>query len=329
MNFQTTVELPADFSSVSHADQILLMGSCFAENMGNFLREGKFQVDMNPFGILYNPLSIGAAWKEIRNGKVYEESDLFFYKGLWHSSMHHGSFSAESPCLVLQHINDRLQQAHERVQRLDWLMLTFGTAYVYEQKDTGKVVANCHKLPEKQFTRRLLSVDEIVAEYQALIADLTALRPQARLLFTVSPIRHQRDGMHANQLSKATLLLAIDRLQQLFPGRVCYFPSYEIVLDELRDYRFYAEDMVHPSPLAVRYLWQRFSDACFSPETLRILEAVDDIRRDLEHCPFHPHSEAYHRFLGQIVLKIERLIGKYPYLDFQKEIELCHIRLNP
>ncbi|EJX00080.1 GSCFA family protein [gut metagenome] len=305
------------------------MGSCFAENMGNFLREGKFQVDMNPFGILYNPLSIGAAWKEIRNGKVYEESDLFFYKGLWHSSMHHSIFSAESPRLVLQRINDRLQQACERVQRLDWLMLTFGTAYVYEQKDTGRVVANCHKLPEELFTRRLLSVDEIVDEYQELIADLTVICPQARLLFTVSPIRHQRDGMHANQLSKATLLLAIDRLQQLFPGRVWYFPSYEIVLDELRDYRFFAEDMVHPSPLAVRYLWQRFSATCFPAETLRILEAVEDIRRDLEHRPFHPHSEVYHRFLGQIVLKIERLIGKYPYLDFQKEIELCHIRLNP
>ena len=150
-----------------------------------------------------------------------------------------------------------------------------------------------------------------------------------KILFTVSPIRHIRDGMHANQLSKSTLLLAIDRLQQRFPEHVFYFPSYEIVVDELRDYRFYADDMLHPSPMTVRYLWERFSETFFSAETKQLITAVEDISRDLSHKPFHPESEAYQRFLGQIVLKIERLIGKYPYLDFQKETELCHMRLNP
>lgn len=208
-------------------------------------------------------------------------------------------------------------------------MLTFGTAYVYEQKETGKVVSNCHKLPENKFNRRLLSVEEIVEDYTALITEMAARNPDLKWLFTVSPIRHIRDGMHANQLSKSTLLLAIDRLQQLFPERVFYFPSYEIILDELRDYRFYADDMLHPSPLAIRYLWERFSETFFSPETKQVIVAVQDIRRDLAHKPFHPESEAYQRFLGQIVLKIERLIGKYPYLDFQKETELCHMRLNP
>ena len=208
-------------------------------------------------------------------------------------------------------------------------MLTFGTAYVYEQKETGKVVSNCHKLPENKFNRRLLSVEEIVEDYTALITEMAARNPELKWLFTVSPIRHIRDGMHANQLSKSTLLLAIDRLQQLFPERVFYFPSYEIILDELRDYRFYADDMLHPSPLAIRYLWERFSETFFSSETKQVIVAVQDIHRDLAHKPFHPESEAYQRFLGQIVLKIERLIGKYPYLDFQKETELCHMRLNP
>ena len=208
-------------------------------------------------------------------------------------------------------------------------MLTFGTAYVYEQKETGRVVSNCHKLPESNFYRRLLSVDEIVNEYTSLIAGMTARNPNLKILFTVSPIRHIRDGMHANQLSKSTLLLTIDRLQQLFPKQVFYFPAYEIVLDELRDYRFYADDMLHPSPLAVNYLWKCFSDSFFSAETKQVMTEVEDIRKDMAHKPFHPESEAYQRFLGQIVLKIERLIGKYPYLDFQKETELCHIRLNP
>ena len=329
MNFQTSVELPAGLPAIRHADHILLMGSCFAENIGALLSDAKFRLELNPFGILYNPLSISSALREIATKKEYTEKDLFAYRGLWHSPMHHGSFSASTPEETLQHINVRLQQARKAMQQLDWLMLTFGTAYVYEQKETGKVVANCHKLPESNFNRRLLLVDEIVDEYTSLITSLAARNPNLKILFTVSPIRHIRDGMHANQLSKSTLLLAIDRLQQFFPQHVFYFPSYEIVLDELRDYRFYADDMLHPSPLAVRYLWERFSETFFSADTKQIMAEVEDIRRDLAHKPFHPASEAYQRFLGQIVLKIERLIGKYPYLDFQKETELCHMRLNP
>lgn len=329
MNFQTSVELPAGLPVIRHTDHILLMGSCFAENIGALLSDAKFRLELNPFGILYNPLSISSALREIATKKEYTEKDLFAYRGLWHSPMHHGFFSASTSEETLQHINVRLQQARQAMQQLDWLMLTFGTAYVYEQKETGKVVANCHKLPESNFNRRLLLVDEIVDEYTSLITSMTARNPTLKILFTVSPIRHIRDGMHANQLSKSTLLLAIDRLQQLFPQHVFYFPSYEIVLDELRDYRFYADDMLHPSPLAVRYLWKRFSETFFSSDTKQIMAEVEDIRRDLAHKPFHPASEAYQRFLGQIVLKIERLIGKYPYLDFQKETELCHMRLNP
>ena len=217
MDFQTKVELPTGSPLISHSERILLMGSCFAENIGSLLAENKFRVDMNPFGILYNPLSVSAALVEILKGKVYQEKDLFLYKECWHSPMHHGSFSASSPEGVLQKINARLSQAHRSVHELDWLMLTFGTAYVYEQKETRQVVSNCHKLPESHFNRRILSVDEIVNEYTSLITSIVARNSGLKILFTVSPIRHIRDGMHANQLSKSTLLLAIDRLQQRFP----------------------------------------------------------------------------------------------------------------
>ena len=329
MNFQTNVELPTGLPSITHAGKLLLMGSCFAENIGKQLLESKFKVDVNPYGILYNPLSISTALAEILSEKEYREEDLFFYKEYWHSPMHHGFFSSSEKVETLLNINTRLQQAFQSIHHLDWLMLTFGTAYVYEQKETGRVVSNCHKLPERNFNRRLLSVEEIVEEYTSLITELIARNSNLKILFTVSPIRHMRDGLHANQLSKSTLLLAIHHLQQLFPNRLFYFPSYEIVLDELRDYRFYADDMLHPSSLTILYLWERFSEVFFSTETKQILSAVEDIGRDLSHKPFHPDSEAYQRFLGQIVLKIERLIGKYPYLDFQKETELCYIRLNP
>lgn len=324
----TPVELPKGLPSVTYAQQLLLLGSCFAENIGNLLVESGFRCDVNPFGILYNPFSASQALQEIIAGKVYTEKDLFCLGGCWHSPMHHGSFSSAQTGEVLRNINSRLQQAHGRLGNTDWLLLTWGTAYVYEWKETGTVVSNCHKQPEKLFTRRLLTVEEIVDNYKKLLEKWWERNPEGKVLFTVSPIRHARNGMHANQLSKATLLLAIEQLRTALPDRVFYFPSYEIMLDELRDYRFYADDMLHPSPPAVRYLWERFGETFFRDETKKIMEECESIRKDLEHRPFHPDSEEYKRFLGQIVLKIERLNGKYPYLDFEKETKLCRIRLK-
>lgn len=327
MNLITPVELPAPIPAITHAQQLLLLGSCFAENIGTLLTGNNFRADVNPFGILYNPLSIATALREIVTGRIYTEADLFLFRDLWHSPMHHGSFSSASPQETLQRINTRLQEAHRHLENTDWLLLTFGTAYVYEQHNeqqhgTHRIVANCHKLPEKQFTRRRLTVEEIVTDYTSLLCGLRARCPKLKVLFTVSPIRHVRDGLHANQLSKSTLLLAIDRLREAFPETVFYFPSYEIVLDELRDYRFYADDMLHPSPLAVRYLWERFAVTFFSQETQTIMHECEDLRKALAHKPLYPGSEAHKRFLGQIVLKIEQLKQKYPYLELPNKIEL-------
>ena len=328
MNLNTPVEIPSGFIPIHHAQRLLIMGSCFAENIGTLLAENKFQVDINPFGILYNPLSISMALREIIRKRLYEESDLFSYREYWHSPMHHGSFSAATPEEVVRNIRVRLEQAHRELKQLDWLMLTFGTAYVYEQKKTGKVVANCHKLPEKDFVRRRLETDEITEDYIQLLDELISLNPKIKILFTVSPIRHIRDGMHANQLSKSVLLLAIDRLMQRYPQATFYFPPFEIILDELRDYRFYADDMVHPSSLAVNYLWERISETFFRPETQALIKECATIRKAIAHKPFHPESEEYKRFLGQIVLKIERLNEKYPYLDFEKETNVSRLALR-
>lgn len=328
MNLSTPVELPSAMPRLTQSDELLLMGSCFATNIGTLLAEAKFHTDINPFGVLYNPLSISSALRELVVGSEYKEEDLFFFRECWHSPMHHGDFSAPSAEESMQRINTRLQAAHQRIHSLDCLMLTFGTAWVYEQKTTGRIVANCHKQPEALFTRRRLSVQEIVSDYTSLFSGLIARNPKLKIIFTVSPIRHVRDGMHANQLSKATLLLAIDQLQTAFPRHVFYFPAYEILLDELRDYRFYADDMVHPSPLAVRYVWQKFVSSCLSEDALQIMQESENINKALSHKPFHPEAEEYKRFLGQIVLKIDQLNRKYPYLDFQNEKELCLIRLK-
>ena len=328
MDLYTSVELPGGLPRLRHDHRLLLLGSCFAAHIGARLADAKFRCDVNPYGALYNPLSVSAALREIVLGKVYGGEDLFRHGGCWHSPMHHGDFSAPSAEEALEKINGRIARAHEGIFRADRLLLTFGTAWVYEQRQTGRIVGNCHKLPDGEFVRRRLTVDEIVADYTSLLSGLLARNGGLQVVFTVSPIRHVRDGLHANQLSKAVLLLAVDRLCQAFPRHVSYFPAYELLLDELRDYRFYAEDMVHPSGVAVRYVWERFAAACFEEETMRIVEQCEDIRKALAHKPFRPESEEYKRFLGQIVLKIDQLNGKYPYLDFEKEKELCHIRLK-
>ena len=324
----TPVERPAHRPCIDYGHRLMLLGSCFATNIGTRLSEGKFCCDVNPYGVLYNSLSISAALREMVAGKVYLPNDLFAYQGLWHSPMHHGDFSHASPEETLGQINGRLRRATKELENLDFLLLTWGTAWVYEDKETGHVVGNCHKLPEKSFRRRRLGVDEVVGDSVSLLSELFARNERLQVVLTVSPIRHVRDGLHENQLSKATLLLAAEQVAEAFPGRVFYFPAYELLMDELRDYRFYADDLVHPSEMAVQYVWERFVEWCLSPDAGKMMQECEQIRKDLSHKPLRPESEEYKRFLGQIVLKIERLNGKYPYLDFQNEREICLTRLN-
>lgn len=327
MIFRTQVELPKYETEIRHSDRIMLFGSCFAENIGNLLLANKFRCDVNPFGILYNPLSVVEALWQIRSRQHYTVDDLFRAGGQWHSWMHHSAFSDAMPEACLSLINRRLERAADVLPRLDWLMITWGTAYAYWLKEQELVVGNCHKQPESLFVRRLLTVDEIVTEWDCLLTELRRENPDLKILLTVSPIRHAKDGMHGNQVSKSTLLLAVDELCRRWP-ECHYFPSYEIMMDELRDYRFYADDMLHPSPMAVDYLWECFSDCYFSRETLQIMKEWDGIRKAMEHKPFQPQSEAYRDFLTQIVLKIDRMKEKFPYFDVQKEIEQCQARLK-
>ncbi len=328
MNLYTPVTLPDNLPRLNHRQQLWLLGSCFATRMGQRLADAKFRCDVHPHGVLYNPLSIATSLRDIMEGKIYTADDLFLHNGLWHSPFHHGDFSSPTPDETLMRINSRLTRARRELRELDVLLLTFGSSYIYKEKNNGYIVGNCHKLPERCFERRRLSVDEVVDTYTDLLNRLLALRPALQVVMTVSPIRHIRDGLHANQLGKAILLLAIDALQERFPGHVSYFPAYELVLDELRDYRFYADDLVHPSELAVQYVWERLTEACFSPETRHIVEECRRIGEMLGHKPLRPDSEEYKRFLKQTASRIDQVNGKYPYLDFQNERELCHTRLN-
>lgn len=328
MKFRTIIDIPPGFPPIHHNDALMLMGSCFAENMGNRLLDAKFTLDKNPYGILYNPASIAQALREIMGEQPYTSHHIFSHQGLYQSYMHHGIFSDTNEAACLRKINERLASAHHSLPTINYLFITFGTAWIYTLKSDGRIVANCHKMPARDFVRSRLSVEQITEAYSTLIADISRLNPQIKFIFTVSPVRHIKDGLHENQLSKATLLLSVARLQERFAKQVFYFPAYEIVVDELRDYRFYATDMLHPSDLATDYIWERLSDAAFNAETQTTIKEIESISRDINHRPFNPDTEAHKRFLEQLVLKINRLKEKCPTLDLQNELDLCLTQLN-
>lgn len=270
MELKTTIDISRKILRLNHDDGVMLIGSCFADNIGNKLQEAHFTCCVNPYGTLYNPMSVGRALMDIITGRQYKtgNDELFEHDGVWHSWLHHSRFSASSKESLIANVNTSISDAHEHFQQCRLLIVTLGSSYVYRLKQGGNIVANCHKMNEKLFDRNRLAVDEIVSEWLPLLDEIHNLNPLMKVMFTVSPIRHKRDGLHANQLSKATLLLATEHLCKQRSDMCLYFPAYEIMMDELRDYRFYADDMVHPSSLAVEYIWERFCDAFFDKKTM-------------------------------------------------------------
>ncbi len=328
--FRTVIELDRSNHTITHGSRLLLAGSCFADNIGKRLADRKFRIDINPFGVLYNPLSLSTMLMRVIDGRPFtpESPEIFEHNGKWHSILHHSDFSRGSKEELLETINGTLQNSHETANSCDTVILTFGTAYTYMLNSNGTVAGNCHKLPAREFTRRLLDIDEIADSMSAVIERYREANPDIRFIFTVSPIRHLRDGAHDNQKSKATLLLAIDKLTALYPGNTSYFPAYEILLDELRDYRFYADDMVHPSPVAIDYIWECFGRCYFNGGTHKLNEEVEDIIRATAHRPFDAASDGYKSFLRNLLEKIEAIEEKYPYLDFENEKTQCNTLLN-
>ena len=254
MKLQTIVDIAPSAWKIGYEDKILMVGSCFSDEIGAQMQQRYLNVTCNPFGTLYNPLSIAQAIN------MTEPPELIEHEGLWHSMAHHGSFSRANKDEAIEAVHGSIQTMQQTLKEATVIIVTFGTSWVYEMN--GAIVGNCHKLPESCFTRRRLTVEEIVAAWKPILAQY----PDKHWLFTVSPIRHIKDGLHENQLSKATLLLALEAISHLHSA-VSYFPSYEIMLDELRDYRFYADDLVHPSSMAVNYIWERFIDTFCTNQT--------------------------------------------------------------
>jgi hypothetical protein len=314
MKFRTEIKLQSIGFQLKHSDKILMMGSCFVENIAEKIVRNGFQADVNPFGIVYNPVSLGMGLSGLIQPAVYTGDALFEHQGVYHSFHHHSRFSGLNQALVLEQINRRIRQSSLFLREANRLILTFGTARVYRLASSGEVVANCHKLPATCFREERLSLESIVQQWNELIPRLRALNPALQLLFTVSPIRHLKDGAHENQLNKATLLLAVDALIKANEG-CYYFPSYELMLDDLRDYRFYAEDMIHPSQQAIDYIWEKFSEVCFDAPTRELIREWQSICQALNHRPLNPESEEYKRFLAATNEKKEQFIRNFlPHL---------------
>ncbi len=319
MDFRTKIDIPQSGLQISHKSQMLMFGSCFIENIGQLLIDNKFKANLNPFGVLYNPQSISQALQLLINEQPFSADDIFEYRGLYHSFFHHSSFSHSDEGKCLEQINHRRKQASNDLRQADILFITFGTAYVFRNKESEKVVGNCHKLPANYFDRYRLNIEDIVEDWSSLLKQLKEINPSLQVVFTVSPIRHLKDGAHDNQLSKSVLLLAIDELCKSDQS-LHYFPSYEIVLDELRDYRFYNEDMVHPNSVAVRYIWERLAETYMHNETHLIIDEWRKIFSALNHRPLNIESEEYKLFLRQTLLKLKAFDDKYPYICCEEEI---------
>lgn len=327
MNFRTEIQAkPASFT-INHGTQLMLLGSCFATNIGQQLERHRFPVMINPFGVLYNPLSIAQTLQVLINNEQCKPSDLVEHDGLWHSWLHHGSFSRESEDACLQACNDACGDAAQWLRRTNVLIITFGTARVYRETTSGRVVANCHKIPAKRFTNERLTVEEICGVWHDLIPQLLQINPSLQIVFTLSPIRHWKDGAHDNQLSKASLLLAIDALQQAFKS-ISYFPAYELLMDDLRDYRFYESDMLHPNQTAIQYVWQQFTSMFFAESTKQLLKQITEVIQAVAHRPLHGNTQQYKSFLEASLKKIECLELQNSGLSFANEKEELVRRLQ-
>lgn len=311
MKFRTEIEITSLGVKIGYENRVLALGSCFAAHIARKLAGAKFRVAENPSGILFNPLSIAAAIRSYADPAPVTRGELGFDGEVWHHFGFHGDFSAPTADEALQKMNAARQAGADALRTADRIVLTFGTAWVYERQ--GEAVANCHRRPAAEFTRRRLGVDEIVTAFADLMAGPLGGR---EVILTVSPVRHLGDSLAGNAVSKAALRLAAEELAERFPD-VHYFPAYEILNDDLRDYRFYADDLVHPAPQAVEYVWEKFSAAVLSEQARRLLPDVHHIVVAAAHRPRNPQSATYREFCRRRLEEIAAL----PQIDFRTEAE--------
>lgn len=315
MDLQTKVIVKPQQQTIGYDAEVVLLGSCFAENIGNKFEYFKFKNLINPFGILFHSKAIETFLWMATQGETYTEADVFAYNDLWHSFDAHSSLSNVSKNTILDTLNTRLLETFNSLKSASHIIITLGTAWVYKLKDLDMVVANCHKVPQREFDKILLSDQEIVQQLKNCVEMVKNTNPDITIIFTVSPVRHVKDGIVENNRSKAHLLTAVHEVVES-NASLFYFPSYEIMMDELRDYRFYDSDMIHPSSLAIDLIWEKFVTTWVSKKATDTMWKVEEIQKALAHKPFNPKSEKHQHFLQKLESKKKDMLQRYPFMNF-------------
>lgn len=316
MQFTTRIPIQKSENPIDYNSKILSIGSCFAENMAEKFEYFKFQNTVNPFGIIFNPVSIEKLISRVVNQELFTENDIFFHNERWNCYEVHSELSNSNKEEFLKNLNLILKLAKTQITEATHIIITYGTSWIYRNKVSNQIVANCHKVPQKHFDKEILSVETIEKSIQNTIDLILKINPSCNFIFTISPVRHIKDGFVENQRSKAHLIIALHQIINYQLSIVNYFPSYEIMMDELRDYRFYADDMLHPSQAAIDYIWIRFFENYVSENEFETMNQVCEIQKALHHKPFNPNSESHVLFLSKLQDKIMVIQQKIPLIQF-------------
>lgn len=316
MEWYTRIEIPEGKPKLSYDSKVLLLGSCFVEHIHRYLSYYQFRNLSNPFGVLYHPLALEAVLQRSVELRRYSSEDIFEREDVWRCFETHSVLSELTPEGLLANLNLALDETHAYLKSCSHVLITLGSAWAYRHLETDQYVGNCHKVPQKEFDKELISVPEIVTSLHRIVQFIKELAPLATVVFTVSPVRHLRDGFTENQRSKAHLIAALHQMLAESGGPAFYFPAYEIVMDELRDYRFYARDMVHPSEEAVAYVWERFLQTWIHKNTSATMKRVEKVQKGLAHKPFHQQGVAHQQFLSGLKEEANRLCHEYPWMRF-------------
>lgn len=316
MQFRTKIPIPISDFQIDYNSKIVSLGSCFAENIGEKFAYFQFQNMVNPFGIIFNSVSIEKLIRRSIQKDYFTEKDVFFQNDLWHCFEVHSELSHPDKIIFLENLNKVIETTCQQITESTHIIITLGTAWVYRNLESTEIVANCHKVPQKEFSKELLPVEVIQQSLENIIQLISKINPEVKFVFTISPVRHIKDGFVENQRSKAHLITAIHEIINQKSSIINYFPSYEIMMDELRDYRFYAEDMLHPGQVAIDYIWERFRVTTISELAYKTMEEVNSVQRALAHRPFNPNSESHVKFLSNLEEKKKRLVSQFPFMEF-------------
>lgn len=315
MKLQTQIDIPQEKPKIDYSSSVLLLGSCFSENIGGRFAYYQFQELQNPLGILFHPFAIEKFLQRVVKQEEFTGKDVFQYQEIYSCFEAHSRMNALSEDEILKNLSSALQETFLFLKKSSHVVITLGTSWIYKHGEQNKYVANCHKIPQKSFHKELSSIAELEKSIQTSVEYIRQLNPDCQFVFTVSPVRHAKDGFVESTRSKSHLITAIHQVLE-GENRLKYFPSYEIMMDELRDYRFYAEDLLHPNKIAIHYIWERFKETWLAEETLPVMKQVEQIRQGLSHRPFNPNSTVHQKFQQKLQQQIEQLQQQFPFMEF-------------